>query len=66
MDGELYRAQAALTCLGHLACYFDESQDSLPDGFGFGLSVLLGYIKGDVTAAYNKLTTRKTTPAVSE
>jgi hypothetical protein len=55
-DGYLYRAQAALSCLGHIACFYDENADTPPELFGFGLSVILGYIEGDVTEAYNEIT----------
>ena len=55
-DGYLYRAQAALSCLGHIACFYGEDADTPPSNFGLGLSVILGYIEADVTNAYNGLT----------
>jgi len=52
----LYRAEAALSCLEHLACYYDEKGEaSHTSGFGYGLSVILCYIKNDVTSACNVL-----------
>jgi hypothetical protein len=54
-DGYLYRAQAALSALGHIACFYSEEAETPPANFGFGLSVLLGHINDDVTRAYNKL-----------
>jgi hypothetical protein len=59
IDGYLYRAQAALSALGHIACFYDEEADTPPSDFGFGLSVILGHIQDDVTAAYNELTKPK-------
>jgi hypothetical protein len=59
IDGHLYRAQAALSCLEHLACYYNEEADVPPADFGFGLSVILSRIQDDVTAAYNELTEPK-------
>jgi hypothetical protein len=59
IDGYLYRAQAALSCLEHLACYYSEEADMPPADFGFGLSIIFDYIKDDVTAAYNGLTEPK-------
>ena len=55
-DGNLYRAQAALSCLQHLACFYDEGADTPPAQFGFGLSVILGFIEDEVTQAYNAIT----------
>jgi hypothetical protein len=55
-DHYLYRAQAALSCLEHLACFYDEQADRPPENFGFGLSVILSSIEDDVTAAYNECT----------
>jgi hypothetical protein len=53
IEDYLYRAKAALLVLGNLACFMDK--DSTPaEEFGFGLSVILGYIEDDVTAAYNE------------
>jgi hypothetical protein len=54
-DGYLYRAQAALSALGHITCFYDEEADTPPQDFGFGLSVILSHIEDDVKAAYNKL-----------
>jgi hypothetical protein len=59
IDGYLYRAQAALSCLEHLACYYSEEADVPPGDFGFGLSIIFSCIKDDVTAAYNELTEPK-------
>jgi hypothetical protein len=56
IDGYLYRAQAALSCLEHFACFYDEKADTPPANFGFGLSVILSHIEDDVTAAYNEYT----------
>jgi hypothetical protein len=65
-DGYLYRAQAALSCLGHIAAFYDENADTPPELFGFGLSVILGHIEGDVTAAYSVLTnTSKENPGTA-
>ncbi|MDR1929856.1 MAG: hypothetical protein LBQ44_04415 [Treponema sp.] len=58
-DGYLYRAQAALSTLGHIACFYSEEADTPPADFGFGLSVLLAYINDDVTRAYNGLTKKE-------
>jgi hypothetical protein len=58
-DGYLYRAQAALTALGHIACFYSEEANTPPANFGFGLSVLLDYINDDVTKAYNGLTKKE-------
>jgi hypothetical protein len=54
IDGHLYRAQAALSCLEHLAYYYSEKADAPPANFGFGFSVILNHINDDVTAAYNE------------
>jgi hypothetical protein len=59
IDGYLYRAQAALSALGHITCFYDEEADTPPNDFGFGLSVILSHIQDDVTAAYNELTEPK-------
>ena len=59
IDHHLYRAQAALSALGHIACYYDEEAEASPSDFGFGLSVILSYIEDDVTAAYNECTKPK-------
>jgi hypothetical protein len=56
IDGYLYRAQAALSFLGHFACYYSEDADTPPDNFGLGLSVILSHIESDITAAYNECT----------
>jgi hypothetical protein len=58
-DGYLYRAQAALSALGHIACFYSEEAETPPADFGFGLSALLGYINDDVTRAYNELTQKE-------
>jgi hypothetical protein len=54
-DGYLFRVQAALSCLAHIAAFYGEDADTPPSNFGLGLSVILGYIETDVTNAYNKL-----------
>jgi hypothetical protein len=61
MNGEhcLFRARAALSCLEHLACYYDNTSAMPPEYFGFGFSVILGHIGDDVTAAYNECTRPK-------
>jgi hypothetical protein len=59
IEDYLYKAQAALSCLEHLACYYDNTSTMPPAEFGTGLYVILGYIKDDVTAAYNELTEPK-------
>jgi hypothetical protein len=58
-DGYLYRAQAALSVPGHIACFYSEEAGTPPADFGFGLSALLGYINDDVTRAYNELTQKE-------
>jgi hypothetical protein len=55
-DHYLYRAQAALSCLQHLTCFYDEQAECPPENFGFGLSVILSGIGEDITAAYNECT----------
>jgi hypothetical protein len=55
-EGHLYRAQAALSCLEHLACFYSEEANVPPANFGFGLSVILDHINDDVTAAYDEYT----------
>jgi hypothetical protein len=55
IEDYLYRSKAALSCLEHLACYYDNTVTMPPEGFGFGLSVIFGYINDDVHAAYNEL-----------
>jgi hypothetical protein len=59
IDHYLYRAQAALSALGHIACFYGEEAEAPPADFGFGLSVIFGYIHDDVTAAYDELTEPK-------
>jgi hypothetical protein len=59
IDHHLYRAQAALSCLENLACFYSEDAETSPPDFGFGLSIIFSYIKDDVTAAYNELTEPK-------
>jgi hypothetical protein len=58
-DHHLYRAQAALSVLGHIVCCYNEESEMAPFDFGFGLSVILSYIEGDVTAAYDEITKPK-------
>jgi predicted ATPase len=56
----LYRARVALSTLVHLSLNYETRITIAPGEFGVGLSVLLGYIGEDVTAAYlenNKLQT---------
>ena len=55
-DGYLYLAQAALSCMAHIAAFYGEDADTPPSNFGLGLSVILEYIETNVTNAYNKLT----------
>jgi hypothetical protein len=52
----LCRAQAALSCLEHLACFYSEEAEAPPTDFGFGLAVILDHIGEDVTAAYAEYT----------
>jgi hypothetical protein len=59
LDTKLDRAQAALSALGHFACYYDEEADIPPQDFGFGLSVILGYIEDDIREVYNECTKPK-------
>ena len=57
VDGYLHRAMAALACLGHIACFYNDGEaDSPPPDFGYGLSVILNWIEDEVTQAYNGLT----------
>jgi hypothetical protein len=56
IESHLYQAQAALSFLRHITCYYDNNATIPPDNFGFGLSVILDYINDDVTAAYNEYT----------
>ena len=50
--GNLFRAQAALSFLGHVtACYNGNEADSPPENFGFELSTILRYIEDEITAA---------------
>jgi hypothetical protein len=56
VEHHLFRAQAALSFMEHLACNYSEEADTPPEDFGFGLSVILSYINDDVTAAYNECT----------
>ena len=52
----LSRAQAALSSLGHMACYFDDNGETTnPTTFGYGLSVILAYINSDLTSVYDAL-----------
>jgi hypothetical protein len=59
IEDYLYKAQAALSCLEHLACYYDNTSTMPPADFGAGLSVILSHIQDDVTAAYDELTEPK-------
>jgi hypothetical protein len=59
VDGYLERAQATLSCLGHLACFYDENAGAPPADFGFGLSVILNYIEADVREAYTVITKKE-------
>jgi hypothetical protein len=53
VDGYLYRAQTALSCLEHLFCFYSEDAEAPPD-FDCGLSAILDHIGDDVRAAYNE------------
>jgi hypothetical protein len=54
IDIKIDRARAALLALGDLACFMDK--DSTPaEEFGFGLSVLLGYVTNDLEEAKSEL-----------
>ena len=55
----LHNARLALSCLENLACFYSKAKEPPDLYFGFGLSVILGYIKNDVTAAYNECTNRR-------
>jgi hypothetical protein len=59
IEDYLYKAQAALSCLEHLTCYYDNTSTIPPEDFAGGLSVILGHIEDDVTAAYNECTNPK-------
>jgi hypothetical protein len=59
MENCLYKAKAALSCMEHLACYYDNTSTMPPEDFGAGLYVILNYINDDVKAAYNELTKPK-------
>jgi hypothetical protein len=60
IDGYLDRAQAALSTLGHIARFYSsEDANEPPSDFGFGLSVILGYIEDEITEAYNECTKPK-------
>ena len=65
-DGYLHRAMAALSCLGHMACFYDEAADTPPTDFGFGLSVILGHIEDCVIQAYNGITNEKIEPETAD
>jgi len=69
-EDALYRAEAALSCLEHLACYYDEKGEAThTSDFGYGLSVILCYIKNDVTSAcfvLNEGTKKTSKPAAGE
>ena len=56
VDGFLFKAQAALSFLGQITCFYDENADPPPGDFGFGLSVVIGYIEDEVRQAYNLIT----------
>jgi hypothetical protein len=59
IDSYLYRAQAALSALAHITCFYDEDADTPPKNFGLGLSVILSHIEDEVRAAYNEYTKPK-------
>jgi hypothetical protein len=61
-NGYLYRAQAALSFLGHIACFYDEDADTPPTDFGFGLSVILNSIEADIRSAYEGITKKEDAP----
>jgi hypothetical protein len=56
VDSHLYQAQAALSFLRHITCYYNNNATIPPEDFGYGLSVILDYINDDVTAAYTECT----------
>jgi hypothetical protein len=50
--GNLYRAQAALSFLGHIATFYNDNEaNNPPTDFWFGLATILGYIEDEVIAA---------------
>jgi hypothetical protein len=58
--GNLFRAQAALSFLGHITAFYNSHDaDCPPDDFGFGLSTILGYIEDEIIAASNELTEKE-------
>ena len=58
--GNLFRAQAALSFLGHITAYYNEHDaECPPEGFGFGLSTILGYIEDEIIAASHELTEKE-------
>jgi hypothetical protein len=60
IDGYLYKAKAALSALGHLACFYSsEDANEPPSDFGYGLFVILGHIEDEITEAYNECTKPK-------
>ena len=53
--GNLFRAQAALSFLGHIAsCYESDKANFPPENFGFGLAIILRYIEDEIIAAENE------------
>jgi len=53
-NGDLFRANAALSTLSHMFCYYNESGEGTePADFGFGLSVILNHIASDISNACN-------------
>ena len=52
-DGPLNKAQTVLSCLQYFTCYLADESSTPPDGFFFGLSVILSNIEDDVLEAQN-------------
>ena len=59
IEDYLYKSQAALSALGSIARYYANDTSMPPQDFGFGLSVILGYIEDDIRADYNECTKPK-------
>jgi len=54
--GNLYRAQAALSFLAHIAaCYESGKANFPPEDFGFGFSTILYYIEQEIMAAEEEI-----------
>jgi hypothetical protein len=54
IDSKIDRARAALLALGDLACFMDKNSTPAEE-FGYGLSVLLGYVMKDLEEAKSEL-----------